>query len=356
MNVLVILGVISITVFFILCLCFVLLSQPPHQAAITKEMYAPELRSFYRPGRFLAAILSKKWGVNLLDGLLRISKGQKIDGIISEEQYLPGRHETNYSIRVRIFRPETVRDKLPAMLYMHAGGYMMGLPELALPFIEDIIKRRNVVVVAPAYRLSLKNPYPAGFNDCYDTLLWMKENANALGIYNDGFILAGHSAGGGLTAALALRARDTKDVKIAFQMPVYPMLDYRQFTESSKLTGTLIWDDKSNRFAWANYLKNLSADEITAYASPALTTDFSNIPPAISFVGELEPFRDETITFMKSLEAAGVPAKFKLFEGAFHGFDTVAPKTKIGQEAIKFQGEAFEEFFDRYLSKKSGKL
>ena len=82
-------------------------------------------------------------------------------------------------------------------------------------------------MVAPDYRKALDELYPAALNDCYDTLLWMRDNAESLNIRSEKFAVGGHSAGGGLTAAVTLKVFDTQDVKIAFQMPIYPMIDHR---------------------------------------------------------------------------------------------------------------------------------
>ena len=248
--------------------------------------------------------------------------------------------------------PLNVTKKLPAMLYIHGGGYLSGVPEQTLSFYEDLLKRRDLVIVAPAYRLSIEHPYPAGFNDCYETLIWMKENADELGIYTENYMIARHSAGGGMTAALSIKAQDTKEVKIAFQMSVYPMIDYRQVTESSQKIGALFWDRESNKHGWSHYLKGLNGSKVPAYASPAIAEDFSALPPTITYVGDLEPFLDETINYVEALKSAGVPTKFKLFKGAYHGFEKTAPETKIAQAGNKFQLEAFEEFFDKYVETK----
>ncbi len=85
------------------------------------------------------------------------------------------------------------------------------------------------------------------------------------------------------------------------------------------------------------------------YASPALRTELAVLPPTISWVGTVEPFRDETIAYMEALEAAGVPTRFRLFEGGFHGFETIATKTEIGKAAVEFEGAAFADFYDLYL-------
>ncbi|MEM7657841.1 MAG: alpha/beta hydrolase fold domain-containing protein [Bacteroidota bacterium] len=154
--------------------------------------------------------------------------------------------------------------------------------------------------------------------------------------------------GGGMTAAVTLKARDTKDVNIAFQMPIYPMLDHRMITESSKMQGSAMWDGNINAFAWNLYLRNIQG-QVPAYASPALNEDYRDFPPTISFVGDLEPFHDENIAYIEALKKAGVPVKFQLFKGGYHGFEVASPEAAIAKEANKFQLDAFEEFYDRYI-------
>ena len=126
------------------------------------------------------------------------------------------------------------------------------------------------------------------------------------------------------------------------------MLDHRMVTPSSQVEGTAVWDRRSNALAWDNYLGHLNGD-VPEYASPALRQDVSSLPPTISWVGTMEPFKDETIAYMEALGAAGVPTSFEIFEGGFHGFEILAPKVGVSLDAIEFQGSAFAEFYDRYL-------
>lgn len=313
-----------------------------------QSVFHPELRSFVGPLKMFSFLMRQKWFVRFLLSITKFSKGKKIKGLINEEHYIPSRHG-GPDIRVRIFRPQQQSAPLPAMLYCHGGGYMVGCPEEYLPVIEQFIHKRPCIIVAPDYRKSPNAPYPAAFNDCYDTLLWMNENLNQLNI-KDRFILAGHSAGGGLTAALTLKARDTGAVKIAFQMPIYPMIDDRQTTASAQLAGVPVWDSRSNALGWRWYLQDLIAQqaEIPAYAAPARNDDYRDFPPKITFVGSAEPFCDETIAYVAALENAQIPVEFKLYEGCFHGFDLVASRAPIGKDALQFTYENYAKYYDKY--------
>lgn len=319
----------------------------PAEKEITIDMYDEGLQPYFYEMKELAASVATVDGLNSYNEALEPEVGKNIKGLISEERYIPSKNG-DHDIRIRIFRPDT-SEKLPAMLYLHGGGYMAGVPEIALKGIKAYIKTRPCVVVAPDYRKSLHNPFPAGFNDAYDTLLWMKENAESLNIKASHFMVVGLSAGGGLTAAVTLKACDTGDVAIAFQMPVYPMLDYRQETESAKnMKGAAAWSTESNAFAWKLYLRDVKG-AVPVYASPALATNFSHLPPTITFVGELEPFRDETIRYVKELEKANVPVKFKFFEGAFHAFETIAEDAEISKQATRFLLESYADYYDSYV-------
>ncbi len=313
-------------------------------------MYDRELRRYYFPLKLMASFFTNRWAIIFFNNLFKLLRGKSIAGLDCEEQFIPSKHN-GPDIRIRIFKPKNAHSNLPGMLYLHGGGYMMGVPENALDAIKSFIDTRPCIIVAPDYRKSIKNPFPDGFNDCYDTLLWMQENASLLGISSNKFIVAGHSAGGGLTAALTLKVRDTKAVQIAFQMPIYPMIDHLQNTESAKrMTSVPAWNAKTNKVGWNHYLKNIKGP-IPIYAAPVLNTDYKNMPPTITFVGDLEPFKDETIHYVESLRKENIPVKFKLFEGAFHAFDSLAKSTTLGKQANEFQFLSFAEYYDKYMLK-----
>ena len=150
-------------------------------------------------------------------------------------------------------------------------------------------------------------------------------------------MVGGESAGGGLTAALCMLARDRGEVNVAFQMPLYPMLDHRD-TDSSRNNHGISWNTRRNHAAWRLYLREVEG-EIPAYASPARQTDYRNLPPAYTFVGDREPFTCETMTYIENLRKAGVPARVDVYPTGFHAFDMLLPFRRISRQAI----EAFEK-------------
>jgi acetyl esterase/lipase len=214
-----------------------------------------------------------------------------------------------------------------------------------------LLRTRDCVIVAPDYRKSLEAPYPAAVNDCYGSLLWLKENAAELGVREDQLLVMGVSAGGGLTAAVSLMARDRDEVRIAHQLPLYPMIDHRMVTESSRDNDAPLWGSKHNRIAWDLYLGGLAGGDVPKYASPALETDFAGLPPTTTFVGDLDPFLDETVAYVEGLRAAGVPVELRRYPGCYHGFDRIRPGAKVSREANQFLRDRFAFAVDHDFAK-----
>ncbi len=178
----------------------------------------------------------------------------------------------------------------------------------------------------------------------------MKEHAGDLGIRDDQLMVGGESAGGGLAAALSLYERDRSGVKIAFQILLYPMLDDRMTNESAKENKAPVWDSNANRVAWGLYLGDLAGKDVSPYAAPARATDFTCLPPATTFVGDLEPFKDETILYVRNLRDAGVPVDFELYEGCYHAFDRMNPYAEVSKKAISFLMKSFKYAIEHYFA------
>ena len=138
------------------------------------------------------------------------------------------------SMKLIVLRSERADHALPGILWIHGGGYMTGMAGMVHASRgKDLAKRFGAVVVSPGYRLAWQAPYPAALEDCYAALLWLRDHAAELGVRQEQIMVGGESAGGGLAAAVSIRVRDSGEVRVAFQMPLYPMLDNRD-TDSSR--------------------------------------------------------------------------------------------------------------------------
>ena len=242
----------------------------------------------------------------------------------------------DHRIRIRIIRPAgEPPEKSPGVLWIHGGGYQSGSSrDVYVTRALSLVVKFGAVVVSPDYRLSRKHPYPAGLHDCYAALLYMKEHAEELGIRDDQIMVGGESAGGGLAAALCMLAKDIGSVNIAFQMPLYPMLDDRD-TETSRDNHAPNWNTKRNHKAWKRYLRDAwGTDLVSPYAAPARREDVSGLPPCYTYVGADEPFCKETTDYVERLKQAGVEAEADVYPDWFHAYDLLFPMKKISREAI----------------------
>jgi acetyl esterase/lipase len=251
--------------------------------------------------------------------------GDSPNGIIKTQHWLCAAHGPD--VRIVIYTPESTRLDRGCLLHIHGGGYIGGAPEIAEPRNCALSLEADIVVVSIDYRLAPEHPFPAAIDDCYAALAWVHEHASDLGVDSRRIAIAGESAGGGLAAALALLARDRGDIKPAFQLLIYPMLDDRTgiTKPAPPMTGDFIWTPSSNRFGWDALLGHDAGGAGTsAYAAAARADDLAGLPSAFVVVGALDLFRDECIDYARRLMNASVMTELHVYPGAFHGFDLVA--------------------------------
>lgn len=249
-----------------------------------------------------------------------------------------------------VLTPKTLSCNAPGILWIHGGGYMTGMKEMVhMSRAVDLVKKYGVTVISPGYRLSFLAPYPAAVEDCYDALLYLKNHSKQLKINQNQIMVGGESAGGGLCAAVCMIARDRGEVHVAYQMPLYPMLDNLD-TKSSANNHGKVWNTRKNHIAWKLYLRKNAKKNVSPYAAPARQTDYSNLPPAYTFVGSSEPFFTETCTFIKNLRTAGIEAKIDIYRSNMHAFDMLKPKEPLSKKAAQKFNQQFEYAMKHYFA------
>ncbi len=252
------------------------------------------------------------------------------------ERSIPG-PEGAPEIPVRIYAPRERSGALPGLLYLHYGGYVIGSPAHEDATCYKYVKEVGCVILSPAYRLAPEDPAPAAYEDCYAALLWLAANAGALGVDPGRLAVTGLSCGGGLTIAVSMMARDRGGPKLVLQMPLAPTIDDRLRTPSSReFTDPRALNCDSCKKIWDLYLGkgHEDRDDISPYAAPGRATDFSGLPPCYSYVGDLDPHRDETIAYITRLAQAGIPTGFSLYPGGIHGFELEVPDAEISRHAM----------------------
>ncbi|WP_172381856.1 alpha/beta hydrolase [Streptomyces sp. MNP-20] len=233
-----------------------------------------------------------------------------LSGMEVEDRTVPG----DPAVPVRIYRPRGARG---AVVWMHGGGWVMGDVDTEHPWASRIAESSGEVVISVGYRLAPEHPYPAALDDTYAVLTWAVEHAAEWGVDPERVAVGGHSAGAGLAAAVALRARDRQGPPVRFQLLNQPGLDDRQDTWSARQFTDTPWMTRDKiTAAWRHYLGGAPA---TPYAAPSRAEDLSGLPPAYIATAEFCPNRDEGIAYALRLLRAGVPVELHQWAGTFHG-------------------------------------
>ena len=267
--------------------------------------------------------------------MMAAMKGQLpvIEGVTAEDRNVPG-PDNGPDVALRIYRPDNRTDHLPAILWIHGGGYILGNIENDDFSARQMSLLAECIIVSVEYRLAPENPYPAPLEDCYAALKWLAKNADELGADPERIAIGGGSAGGGLAAGLALMSRDLGEVDVMFQFLIYPMIDDRNIIPASNtLPDTIFWTRESNRIGWRAYLGcEPGGDDISCYAAASRATDLTGLPPAYIAVGEIDLFAQEDIEYARRLIEAGVCTELHVYPGGCHGFDMMAPDAAISRQ------------------------
>jgi acetyl esterase/lipase len=259
---------------------------------------------------------------------------------VSEERSADG-------VPVWVFTPAAAVAPAPVVLFVHGGGFFFGRASTSAATLNAWADAFGCVIVSVEYRLAPEHPYPAPLEDCYTALKWVAAHADELGVDAGTIVVAGQSAGGGLAAGLALLARDRGEVQIAYQLLIYPMLDDRGITPSSR-RDAVVWSPGANVLGWRAYLGDLyGRDDVPAYAAPSRATDLRGLPPAFIAVGTADGFCDEDIAYALALLAAGVPTELHVYPGAPHGFEAMLQDAAVARRARRDIADALGRALSR---------
>lgn len=245
-----------------------------------------------------------------------------VHGVDSREVMVRGR-DGDPDVRLRLYRPTFSDGPMGALYWIHGGGMIMGDLDSSDLACRAIARDAACVVVAVDYRLAPETPHPGPIEDCYAGLAWLFGSADDLGVHSGRIAIGGASTGGGLAASLAHLVRDRGEFEVVYQWLIYPMLDDRNVTPSSRrITDPRVWCRDYNLVGWKALLGPAAGgDDVSPYAAAARATDLSGLPPAFIAVGEFDLFLDEDIAYAQRLLAAGVPTELHVYPGAFHGSD-----------------------------------
>jgi acetyl esterase len=230
-------------------------------------------------------------------------------------------------VRVRIVRPQGVAGTLPAILYMHGGGWVLGDAGTHDRLVRELACGARAALVFVEYDRSPEAPFPVAIEQGYATAQWIVREGAAHGIDPDRIAIAGDSVGGCMTAAITLMAHDRGDVRFVQQSMYYPVTDaamdtgsYEQFAEGYHLTA------KAMAWFWDCYLPDAER-RAEPYASPLQARDdqLAGLPPALVIVDEADVLRDEGEAYASRLREAGVAVTTVRYDGTIHDFMMLNP-------------------------------
>jgi len=240
-----------------------------------------------------------------------------------EDRKIPG-GDAGTEIKVRIYTPKGGDGPFPIVVYFHGGGWVIGDLETHDHWCRSLASEVPAVLVAVDYRLAPETRFPAAAEDCYAAARWAAANAGSLGADPSRLAVAGDSAGGNLSAAVAQMARDRGGPAIAFQLLLCPVTEYgfdtasyRENAEGYLLTKSgMVW-------FWHHYLPEPAKHGSDPRASPMRAANLAGLPAAHVVTAEYDPLRDEGEAYAAKLRAAGVPVTSKRYDGQIHNFFTM---------------------------------
>jgi acetyl esterase/lipase len=269
---------------------------------------------------------------------LPVPPGPIAEGVDVHNEHAPG-GAGQPDVRVIVYERHDRIQPSGALVWIHGGGLVMGTAEAGNQLCSRFAAELGIVVISVDYRLAPEYPFPAGLDDCYTALCWVREHADRLGIDSAKIAVGGDSAGGGLAACLTQLAYDRNGPPICFQLLQYPMLDDRTALRTD--LDAIVWTNRSNRYSWTAYLAHpISPTETRAYASAARRHDLAGLPPAWIGVGDIDLFHDESSEYADRLSAAGVPCELHVVPGMYHGAEHVAPSAPSMRDLLQRMTEA----------------
>jgi acetyl esterase/lipase len=221
-----------------------------------------------------------------------------------------------------------------AVIYIHGGGMILGILDTYDAVVSAYVTATGVPFLAVNYRLAPEVHDTTLAEDAFAGVTWLMAHASHLGVEPHRIAIMGDSGGGGVAAGAAILARE-RQVALARQILIYPMLDDQNLVPNPLLAPFATWTYEQNETAWNAVLDGKQGSErVSPIAAPARLTDFGSLAPAYIEVGDLDIFRDEDIAYAQLLARAGVPVELHVHPGVPHGFERFAPNSKVARRAM----------------------
>jgi acetyl esterase/lipase len=230
-------------------------------------------------------------------------------------------------VRVRIVKPPAAHRGLPAILYVHGGGWVLGNAATHDRLVRELAVGADAAVVFVEYDRSPEARHPVAIEQAYATAQWIRDAGASEGLDATRLAVAGDSVGGNMAAVLAILAKQRGDVRFVHQSLYYPVTDaaqdtdsYAQFADGPFLTA------KAMAWFWDSYLPDRGKRaDVTASPLRAPLEQLAGLPPALVIVDENDVLRDEGEAYARRLIQAGVPTTSVRYNAILHDFMMLNP-------------------------------
>jgi acetyl esterase len=223
-------------------------------------------------------------------------------------------------MRIRLYRPaRTVARLLPAILYFHGGGWVIGSLEGYDLVCRYLSARSGCAVIAVDYRLAPEHKFPAAVDDAVAAFRWLAAEATMFGIDPARIVVAGDSAGATLATVISRLLREDPRPP-CLQWLIYPATDLACSSPSYTSCGEgFLLTRAGMEWVRGHYLNDLGEID-DPRASPLRARDLEGLPPALVYTAGFDPLRDEGQAYAERLSAAGVKTIHREFDSLIHGF------------------------------------
>jgi acetyl esterase/lipase len=224
-------------------------------------------------------------------------------------------------VPIRILTP--TENPAGIIVYYHGGGWVLGTLDGSDTLGRVLAARTSCVVVLVDYRMAPEFRFPTAVDDSWAALRWVDDNMTELAGARVPLIVCGDSAGGNLSAVMALRAKERGGPAIALQVLVYPVTDFDVNTTSyTDPENQLMLNKAAMVWFWDHYVP-VETDRADPDASPLRAASFTGLPPAVVLTAEHDVLRAEGELYVALLRKADVPVQHQRFAGQMHGFFTM---------------------------------
>lgn len=235
----------------------------------------------------------------------------------------------------------------PVVFYVHGGGYMSLSVSHYRKVLEVYVSQSGIPIVACDYRLAPEFPFPIPVNDSYTALKYVSKNADLFGIDPARIAILGDSAGGGLVAGLALKARDEAlSPPLAKQMLIGSMLDDRKTVKKDEeIAKFATWSYEDNVTGWGAYLggpAKVNSSEVSEYAAASRAVSVKGLPSLYLEVPDMDIFRDENLEYAGRIAAENIETEVHVWKGVPHSFELFAPHIETTRIAIQCRVKAMK--------------